>query len=74
MDTKLNSQHWIFPRLNNKPARNVTGKDKKHRTRAPPPTDLIQNDSTLSKLTVVLQATIRREHQMLLYQHQTSRQ
>jgi len=27
--------------------------------------DPIKNDSTLSKLTVVLQATIRREHQML---------
>jgi len=36
------------------------------RTTEPESTDLIQNDSTLSKLIVVLQATIRREHQMLL--------
>jgi len=30
------------------------------------PTDLIQNDSTLSNLIVVLQAMIHQEHQMLL--------
>jgi len=35
-------------------------------TESESPTDLIQSDSTLSKPTVVLQATIHREHQMLL--------
>ena len=55
---KLSSQHWTVPRLNNKPARNVTRNDKKHRTRVPHRSDT--NGSTSSKLTAVLQATIRR--------------
>jgi hypothetical protein len=63
MDTKTKHSTLNLPQLpNNEPARTVTRDDKKHRPRVSRRSDT--KHSALNKLTVILQATIRREHQM----------
>jgi len=62
-DTKTKLSTLNFSQLpNNEPARTVTRDDKKHRPRVSRRSDT--KHPALNKLTVVLQATIRREHQM----------
>jgi hypothetical protein len=63
MDTKTKHSTLNFPQLpNNEPARTVTRDDMKHRSRVSRRSDT--KHTALNKLTAVLQATIRREHQM----------